>query len=242
MKLGRSPAAARMPENGILRCRVERLASACGAFALAGADWGRGRAFRRRRGCYRALGLSDSRRGVRGRVKDGAGVARPRAPRHRQRSGAGAPAQAIDWPISFSIASRFRVALGDQRERSAGAAGAAGAADAVDIVLGMDRHVEIEDMADVGNVEAARGDVGGDQELELAVAEACPASPCARAGPCRHAGRRRRKVVAARANGRASATSSLRLQKMMRVLQSVGCCGSGCAERRALVLRLACRS
>ena len=39
----------------------------------------------------------------------------------------------------------------------------AGAADAVDIVLGMDRHVVVEDVADVGDVEAARRDVRGHQ-------------------------------------------------------------------------------
>ena len=63
------------------------------------------------------------------------------------------------------------VARGDG-EGLAGAAGAAGAADAVDIVLGMDRHVVVEDVADVGNVEAACRDVGGDEIFQLAVAKA----------------------------------------------------------------------
>src|SRR5690606_10847552 len=51
----------------------------------------------------------------------------------------------------------FGVGAGEDGERLARAPGAAGAADAVDIVLGVDRHVEIEDVADVGDVEAARG-------------------------------------------------------------------------------------
>ena len=33
------------------------------------------------------------------------------------------------------------------------------------------RHVEIENVADLGNVEAARGDVGGHQQRQLALAE-----------------------------------------------------------------------
>ena len=76
------------------------------------------------------------------------------------------------WPISFSIArERLVVGRGHERDRGAGAAGAAGAADAVDVIFGMMRHVEIEDVADFGNVEAAGGDIGGDQERCLALAE-----------------------------------------------------------------------
>ena len=76
-------------------------------------------------------------------------------------------------PVSRSIASRYFVSdAGDDGEGFARASGAAGAADAVDVVLGMDRHVEIEDVADVGNVEAARGDVGCDEQLQLAGAKA----------------------------------------------------------------------
>ena len=42
-------------------------------------------------------------------------------------------------------------------------AGAPGAANAVDVILGMDRHIEVEHMAHFRNVEAARGHVGSDQ-------------------------------------------------------------------------------
>ena len=62
----------------------------------------------------------------------------------------------------------FRVVLGDDRQRDAGAAGAAGAADAMDIILAMGRHVEVEDMADVRNVEAARRDVRADEKCNVA--------------------------------------------------------------------------
>ena len=46
-----------------------------------------------------------------------------------------------------------------------------GAADAVHIVGGVLRQVEVEDMADIGEVQASRGDVGGDQHGELAIME-----------------------------------------------------------------------
>ena len=39
------------------------------------------------------------------------------------------------------------------------------------IVVGMMRHIEIVDVADDGNIEAAGGDVGGDQDRNLALAE-----------------------------------------------------------------------
>ena len=79
----------------------------------------------------------------------------------------------IGFFTSSSILARYFSSCGRQRvidlpERP----GAAGAADAVDVILGVDRHVEVEDVADVRDVEAARGDVRGDQQLQLAVAEA----------------------------------------------------------------------
>ena len=58
-----------------------------------------------------------------------------------------------------------------QRDRGAGASGAAGAADAVDVVVGVMGNVEIEDVAHRGNIEAAGGDVGGDEQRQLALAE-----------------------------------------------------------------------
>ena len=50
--------------------------------------------------------------------------------------------------------------------------GAAGAADAVDIIVRLPRHVEVDDVADAFDVEAARGDVGGDEDVDLVVLEA----------------------------------------------------------------------
>ena len=66
---------------------------------------------------------------------------------------------------------RFLVERRDDGDRGAGASGAAGAADAVDVVVGVMRNVEIEDVADGGNIEAAGGDVGGDQKRNFALAE-----------------------------------------------------------------------
>ena len=54
----------------------------------------------------------------------------------------------------------------------AGAAGAPGAPDAVDVGLGIVRHVVVDDVADALDVEPARGDVGGHDDLDLAVAQA----------------------------------------------------------------------
>ena len=59
-----------------------------------------------------------------------------------------------------------------QRERRAGRFGARRAADAVDVVLGHQRHVEVDDVAERGDVDAARRDVGGDQHPVLAALEA----------------------------------------------------------------------
>ena len=72
-------------------------------------------------------------------------------------AGNGLPDQLFDRDHGFLIE------RGDDGDRGAGAAGAAGAADAVDIVVGVMRDVEIEDMADGGDIEAAGRDVGGDQ-------------------------------------------------------------------------------
>src|SRR5215475_5889180 len=46
-----------------------------------------------------------------------------------------------------------------------------GPPDAMDIVLGVDRHVVIEDVAHVGDIEAARRHVARGKESDLAVAE-----------------------------------------------------------------------
>ena len=50
------------------------------------------------------------------------------------------------------------------------------APDAVRVGIYRVRHIEVDDVGDIGYVDAARGDVGGDQDVEFAVAETvkCP--------------------------------------------------------------------
>ena len=55
-------------------------------------------------------------------------------------------------------------------------AGAAGAADAVDVVLGDVRQLVVDDVGQVLDVEAARGDVGRDEDLHLAALKSSSAS------------------------------------------------------------------
>ena len=71
----------------------------------------------------------------------------------------------------LDLGDRLLIDARDDGQRLARLAGAAGAADAMDVILGMMGRVVIDDVADVGNVEAARGDVGADEQLDLAVAE-----------------------------------------------------------------------
>ena len=71
------------------------------------------------------------------------------------------PGQFLDRRDRFGILGRR------QGDRDALHPGAAGAADAMDIIVGLPRHVEIDDMADAFDVESARRDVGGDEDVDL---------------------------------------------------------------------------
>src|SRR6266478_7493778 len=64
-------------------------------------------------------------------------------------------------------------AVGRRNDGDGGAAAsrAPGAADAMHVVVGVVRDVEVEDVADGGNVETARGDVGGNQQRHFVLAE-----------------------------------------------------------------------
>ena len=55
--------------------------------------------------------------------------------------------------------------------RGACSSGAARAADTMDVVSGMMRYVKIENVGDVRDIEAARGDVRGDKQFDLAAPE-----------------------------------------------------------------------
>ena len=58
----------------------------------------------------------------------------------------------------------------DHRDRRPGAAGAAGAAGAVHVRLRVLRKVVVDHVGEVRDVDPARGDVGGDEEAEAALA------------------------------------------------------------------------
>ena len=66
----------------------------------------------------------------------------------------------------------LRVVHGEEGDRDAGAPGAARPPDAVRVVLDRVRHVVVDHHGHVGHVDAAAGDVGGDQHAVQAVAEA----------------------------------------------------------------------
>ena len=102
-------------------------------------------------------------RGCGGRIlQGGAGRnSRHRALHHRN----GLADQLLDLGEVFLVR---RQAEGDGPP---GPPGAPGPSDAVDVILGMDRHVEVEDVAHARDVEAPGGDVRCDQELQLAITE-----------------------------------------------------------------------
>ena len=138
-----------------------------------GRGCGRSRSRRAVSGAAGAVAVAGRRLAARPRAARGAGV-RPR-PRLRRRRGPvvrrhrarRAPCRersptGIALPISFSIAATDLPSSGrGQREGAALPAGAAGAADAVDIILGVVRHVEIEDVRQALDVEPARRDIAG---------------------------------------------------------------------------------
>src|SRR5476651_1609309 len=66
---------------------------------------------------------------------------------------------------------RLLVSRRDDRDGGTGLSGAAGAADAMHVVVGVMRYVEIENVADLGNVEPAGRHIGSDQQLHVAFAE-----------------------------------------------------------------------
>src|SRR6266550_52197 len=78
---------------------------------------------------------------------------------------------------SPSVAARLGLLIGeDEGDRRAAAARSAGAAGAVNVPLVLVRRVEIDHVRDVVEVEAAGGDIGGDERRDLAGLEAgqCP--------------------------------------------------------------------
>ena len=71
----------------------------------------------------------------------------------------------------FDIAQERALVTVTERDRHAVGTGARGAADPVDIAFRDIRQVEIDDVGNAVNIDAARGDIGGDQHLAGAIAE-----------------------------------------------------------------------
>ena len=71
----------------------------------------------------------------------------------------------------LDVAQQSMLARLDQRDRHALASGPARSTDAMHVGIGVGRHVEVDDVADMVDVEAAGGDVRRDQHVQRAVAE-----------------------------------------------------------------------
>src|SRR5690606_33663665 len=69
--------------------------------------------------------------------------------------------------VGLDVRQRHRVALAGEADRVALGAQPRGAADAVHVVLGVERQVVVVDVLHAVDVQAARGHVGRDQDLEL---------------------------------------------------------------------------
>src|SRR5690606_26437697 len=67
--------------------------------------------------------------------------------------------------VGLDVRQAHRVALAGEADRVALGAQARGAADAVHVVLGVERQVVVVDVLHAVDVQAARGHVGGDQDL-----------------------------------------------------------------------------
>ena len=122
-----------------------------------------------------------------------------------------------------------------QRDRPPGASGAPGSPDPVDVILGVDRHVEVEYVGHLGQIEAARGHVGADQQLELAVLEPCQGVRAHRLGHVAVERRDREFVLLERAEQ--DVHVALAVAEDERALDRLG--ADQRAQRGALVLALA---
>ena len=71
--------------------------------------------------------------------------------------------------VGLDLRQRHRELLAGEADGIAFGAGAGRTADAVHVVGSILRQVEIEDVADVRNMQAARGHIGGDQHREISI-------------------------------------------------------------------------
>ena len=73
--------------------------------------------------------------------------------------------------VLLDVAELEDLAGSDQRDRNTRAAGASRPADPMQILVRSERHVVVDHVRDVVDVEPARGDVGRDQVLDVRCAE-----------------------------------------------------------------------
>ena len=102
----------------------------------------------------------------------GAGHVRARrAWNRRQQFGGNGFHRNLLFDVGLDLRQRLRVDLAGEADRVAFQAQARGAADAVHVVFGIKGQVEVVHVADRVDVQAARGDIGGDQDLEVGTLE-----------------------------------------------------------------------
>ncbi|ENN88030.1 hypothetical protein RHSP_50969 [Rhizobium freirei PRF 81] len=77
----------------------------------------------------------------------------------------------LDAHQALDVAQQADFVRSAEGDGDAVAAGARGTADAVDIGVGHFRQVEVVDMRNAGNVDAAGGDVGGDENADVTITE-----------------------------------------------------------------------
>jgi len=91
---------------------------------------------------------------------------------HRWVVGADAEAFRVDGEDFFHLAKHVLFIGGGEGGGDSAGGVAAGAPDAMDEVFGFARHVVIDDVGDVGDVDAARGDVSCDEDAVTALRKA----------------------------------------------------------------------
>ena len=69
--------------------------------------------------------------------------------------------------VPLDVVDLKEFAAGDEGDGASAASGASGAADAVDVIFDVVREVVVENDFDIFDVDAAGGDVGGDEEFEV---------------------------------------------------------------------------
>src|SRR6202023_2162273 len=72
--------------------------------------------------------------------------------------------------VALDLAQGSAFGMTCQRHRDPRSAGTPGAADAMDVVSGLPRQIEVDDVADAGDIETPRGDVGRDQRAHASAA------------------------------------------------------------------------